>query len=187
MGLLLLIMLVPFLGLGCGDGDSELARSLAGVINGQVVEVDRAIDDLPDWAEAEEADVGSVFPVLDQVFPEGLPIVDILENPGLIQPSETPRFLEKSELAISIIDGDGVETLVSLDEDGRFSIAVDPEEIYIMGIVHQPTGRYLGPVLFGEGERETTILTPEYGETELGQIRPASGGFRSERTLRGNP
>jgi len=179
--------LVPFLGLGCGDGDSELARSLAGVINGQVVEVDRAIDDLPDWAEAEEADVGAVFPVIDQVFPEGLPTVEILEKPGIIQPNEAPRFLENSELAISVIDGDGVETLVALDEEGRFSIAVDPDEIYIMGIVHQPTGRYLGPVLFGEEEKETTILTPQYGETELGQIRPSSGGFRSDRTLRRNP
>jgi len=176
-----LITLVAFPSLGCGDGDSELARSLAGVINGQVVEVDRAIDDLPDWAEAEEADVGAVFPVLDQVFPEGLPTVEILENPGIIQPSQARGFVDKTELAISLIDGEGFETLVSLDEDGYFSVAVDPDEIYIMGIVHQPTGRYLGPVVFGEEERETTILNPEHGELELGKIRPASGGFRSER------
>jgi hypothetical protein len=169
-------------GLGCGDGKSELAGSLAGVINGQVVEVNRAIDDLPEWAEAEEADIGAVFPMIDQVFPNGLPTIEILIPPGEIQPPGTPRSLERSNLAISIIDGDGVETRVPLDEDGRFSIPVDPEKIYMLGIIDVDRDRYLGPLLFGEGEEKTTILSPTRGETDLGQIRAKSDGFISDRS-----
>ena len=178
--LVLLTTFLPFFCIACGDGDSELAASLAGIINGQVVEVDQAIEDLPNWVDAEEADVGAVFPVLKQVFPQGLPTEDILHEPAPIRPAGPPH-LQGANLAISVLDGHGNEMRYPLDDEGRFSIPVHPEETYLIGIIDLDSDRYLGPLLFGEEENQTTLLSPTTPQVDLGQIRWKDQAFIPER------